>query len=160
MTLKLIEICQMLLKSEKYEVKRMRKMYLILFLLILLLAACGKEKSGLVQINYDTASQFIEGEKNGFFLVVYDKNESYLYTLDDVAKEKEIPINYYYLYQPDGSEGEIKDEPVYMDGKYKKETLIYMEDGEAVDTLRLRAYEGVQLKSEIENFLDIYSKVD
>ena len=128
---------------------------------MLLLVACSSSESenGLVQINDDTVDQFISGEKNGLFVAVYDKEESFFSTLEEVAKDRNTLVNYYYTYEPNGADGEVSDKQVFnVSNKFDQNRLYYVEDGEVVDFIRLTSFTGLELSGQIENFIDTYSE--
>lgn len=121
----------------------------------------NKENSqgDLIQIDFNTVHQFLDGEKDGFFLAVYDKEESFFYTLDDVVKDRGVLINYYYTYEPDGTDGDVVDRQVFnVSNKFDKNRLYYVKNGEVIDYIRLKSFAGLELSKRVGNFIDTYSE--
>ncbi|WNS78834.1 hypothetical protein RRU94_02495 [Domibacillus sp. DTU_2020_1001157_1_SI_ALB_TIR_016] len=134
----------------------MKKMVMALFL-TMILSACGSSEAGLKQVDLDTVENLLAGEENGFVLAVDEKDQGFEPYLEDVLEDKGVKVNYYYAYQPDGEEGKTSDKQVFdFDGLEKKNHLYYIEDGKVSDPLRLTSYEGTELTSQIENFIDVH----
>jgi hypothetical protein len=127
-----------------------------------LLVGCGSgsgNNSGIVQVDSDTVNQFVDGEKNGFFVAVSDKEESFFSTLEEVAKNKNSLVNYYYTYEPNGADGEVSEKQVFnVSNKFDKNRLYYVKDGEVIDFIRLTSFAGLELSEQIENFIQNHSE--
>ena len=135
----------------------MKKTLSVLFLLMVLSACSNNKEIGLVQVDSDTVKSLMNGEENGFFLAVSDKNEGFEPYVEDVLDEKGVKINYYYTYQPEGAECETVEDQVFdFDNNIDKNRLYYFEDGEVSDPLRLTSYEGTELSAQIENFIKVH----
>lgn len=88
----------------------MKKIHIILILVMFILVACNDNNDkGIIQVDFETVQQFTDGEKNGFFLAVSDKEENFISNLESVANDKEVSINYYYTYEPEGENGEVSE---------------------------------------------------
>lgn len=130
---------------------------------LLLLAGCGggatnSGSEGLVQIDEDVVNQLVEGEKDGFFLAVSDKEEYFMETLKEVAENEGATINYYYTWQPDGVDGEKVDSPVVEAiNKFDLNRLYYVKDGEELQYIRLSSYKGVELQEQIQAFIQNFA---
>jgi len=131
---------------------------------MLLLVGCSSgsgsgNNSGIVQVDSDTVNQFVDGEKNGFFVAVSDKEESFFSTLEEVAKDKNTLVNYYYTYEPNGADGEVSEKQVFnVSNKFDKNRLYYVKDGEVIDFIRLTSFAGLELSEQIENFIQNHSE--
>ena len=142
----------------------MKKLYSAIFLAMLLLVGCSSgsgsgNNSGIVQVDSDTVNQFVDGEKNGFFVAVSDKEESFFSTLEEVAKDKNTLVNYYYTYEPNGADGEVSEKQVFnVSNKFDKNRLYYVKDGEVIDFIRLTSFAGLELSEQIENFIQNHSE--
>jgi uncharacterized protein YcfL len=127
----------------------LKKLYSAIFLAMLLLVGCGSgsgNNSGIVQVDSDTVNQFVDGEKTGFFVAVSDKEESFFSTLEEVAKDKNTLVNYYYTYEPNGADGEVSEKQVFnVSNKFDKNRLYYVKDGEVIDFIRLTSFAGLEL---------------
>ena len=132
----------------------MKKIIMALFL-TMILSACGSNETGLKQVDLDTVEKLLAGEENGFFLSVSNKEEDFLPYLEDVLEEKKVKVNYYVTFQPDGEGGKMADRQV-ADFDEKNNHLYYIEDGKVSEPLRLTSYEGTELSSQIENFIEVH----
>lgn len=126
---------------------------------LLLLAGCGDGgDEGLVQVGEDVVNQLAEGEKDGFFLAVSDKEEYFMEILQEVAENEGALVNYYYTWQPDGADGEKVEAPVFDDiSKFKKERLSYVKKGEVLQYIDLDSYKGVELQNQIRAFIQNFT---
>lgn len=126
---------------------------------LLLLAGCGDGgDEGLVQVGEDVVDQLVEGEKDGFFLAVSDKEEYHMEILKGVAEDEGTLVNYYYTWQPDGADGEKVDTPVFKaTSDFDLNRLYYVKDGEALQYIRLSSYKGVELQNQIRTFIQNFA---
>lgn len=123
----------------------------------MILSACGSNETGLKQVDNDTVQNLVEGEENGFFLAVSNKDEDFVPYLEDVLEEEKVKVNYYVTFQPDGEDGKMVDTPVYdFDDLDKKNHLYYIEDGKVSEPLRLTSYTGTDLTEQIKNFIEVH----
>lgn len=138
----------------------MKKIHIILILVMFILVACNDNNDkGIIQVDFETVQQFTDGEKNGFFLAVSDKEENFISNLESVANDKEVSINYYYTYEPEGENGEVSEKQVFnVANKFDKNRLYYVENGEVIEFIRLTSFTGLELSKQIENFIDKYSE--
>ena len=132
---------------------------------LLVLAGCGGAtesvnggSEGLVQIDENVVNQLAEGEKDGFFLAVSDKEEYFVEILKEVAESEGVTINFYYTWQPDGADGEKVEAPVFDDiSKFKKERLSYVKKGEILQYLDLDSYSAMELEEQIRAFIQNFA---
>lgn len=126
---------------------------------LLLLAGCGDGgDEGLVQVGEDVVNQLAEGEKDGFFLAVSDKEEYFMEILKGVAEDEGTLVNYYYTYQPNGAESELSEKQVFKaTNKFDKSRLYYVKDGEPLQYIRLSSYKGVELQNQIRAFIQNFA---
>lgn len=126
---------------------------------LLLLAGCGDGgDEGLVQVDEDVVNQLVEGEKDGFFLAVSDKEEYFMEILKGVAEDEGTLVNYYYTWQPDGADGEKVEAPVVDSiSKFDLNRIYYVKDGEPLQYIRLSSYKGVELQNQIRAFIQNFA---
>lgn len=138
----------------------MKKIQIILILVMFILVACNDNNDkGIIQVDFETVQQITDGEKNGFFLAVSDKEENFISNLESVANDKEVSINYYYTYEPEGENGEVSEKQIFnVANKFDKNRLYYVENGEVIEFIRLTSFTGLELSKQIENFIDKYSE--
>lgn len=138
----------------------MKKLYSTILLAMLLLVGCSSENpSGIAQVDIDTVNQFVDGNQSGLFVAVSDKEEGFFPTLEEVAKDRNTLVNYYYTYEPNGADGEVSENQVFnVSNKFDKNRLYYVKDGEVIDFIRLTSFTGLELSKQIENFIDTYSE--
>lgn len=138
----------------------MKKRFLAVVFLCLLLVGCGSGSSskGVVQIGEDTVNQLVEGEKNGFFIAVSDKEEAFFPALTEIAESEDVLVSYYYTYQPDGAEGEEVEKPAVKSiKKFDLNRLYYVKDGEIQQYIRLTSYAGLELQNQIRGFIENFA---
>lgn len=126
---------------------------------LLLLAGCGDGgDEGLVQVDEDVVNQLAEGEKDGFFLAVDDKEEYFIEILQEVVKNEGALVNYYYTYQPNGAESELSEKQVFKAiNRFYKDRLYYVKDGEALQYIDLDSYKGLELQNQIRTFIQNFA---
>lgn len=126
---------------------------------LLLLAGCGDGgDEGLVQVDEDVVNQLVEGEKDGFFLAVDDKEVYFMEILQEVVEKEGALVNYYYTYQPDGADSKKVENPVFDDiSKFKQERLSYVKKGEVLQYIDLDLYKGVELQNQIRTFIQNFA---
>ena len=144
----------------------MKKRYLaVVFTCIcvfVFLVACGSNNGsgskGVIQIDEDTVNELVEGEKDGFFIAVSDKEESFFPILTEIAESEGVLVSYYYTYQPDGAEGEEVERQVFeATNKFNKNRLYYVKDGEIQQFIRLTSYTGLELQKQIRGFIENFT---
>lgn len=138
-----------------------KKLCAAFVLLIIMLVGCTSEESssGLVQVSSETVDKLVNGEENGFFLAVSSLEENFVPYLEDVLAEKKVKVNYYHTYQPEGKDGETAERQVFdVSNKMDKNRLYYIENGKISEPLRLTSFAGLELTSQIQNFIEVHKE--
>lgn len=147
------------------EVIYMKKMLLWItaILTVCILSGCTNDKdkaTGLVQIDFETLEQFINGEKDGFLIPTQDiENIKPEYIKNALENNKDVTIYLYNTYQPEGKDGKKAEKQQYGYGsKMPKNELYYLSNGEVIENLDLGKFEGTELTKQIEHFLEVHSE--
>ncbi|MGM9988807.1 MAG: hypothetical protein ACI35O_16495 [Bacillaceae bacterium] len=141
----------------------MKKLYISLMLVsFLLLAACSSDtgtkvkSEGLNQVNLEKVQALMNGDDEGFLLVIKDPDEYYLSSVKKVAIDKGVNVSLYHTHQPEGANTKEIDNPNFeYANKLKGSRLYYIEDGEITSQLRVNSYTDSKLVAEIQNFIEV-----
>lgn len=140
----------------------MKRFLFLLMTMLVLVAACSNDsgttsKDGLIQVDLEKVTSLMEGEENGFLLIVNDADEYYVPAVEKVADDKKVLVHYYYTYQPDGEGTEEVNRPDFdYANKLKGSTLYYIQDGKVQNKLKVNSYADTQLLIEVQNFIELY----
>lgn len=129
----------------------------LFLLLILILSACSNEKPTLSQISEDDVQKIYDGDMNGFFVASQNSEESYFETLESVFEEKDMNVNYYHTYQPDGKDSDVEENQKFgLANRFDRNKLYYVENGEVFDPIRLKNSTGLKLAEEIQSYIETH----
>lgn len=130
------------------------KKVVVLLAVVLILAGCG-EKEYFKQIYAEDVKEYMEEDKNGFMLIVTDNDEPFQSYVKDVAENEEVEIVMYNVYKSE--EGTEDPRPVFpYDEVERFSELYYVEDNKVQGALPVKDYEGIKLKEEVENFVNLH----
>lgn len=129
-----------------------------LVVLFCILVACSSvEESKLRQIDFEYLETLMNGENDGFVLIIKDLDEDFIPYVEQVANDKGVRISLYHTHQPDGEGTEEINRPDFeYSSKLKGSRLYYIEDGEITNELQVRNYEDTQLIAEVQNFIEVH----
>lgn len=124
-----------------------------LLLLCLVLAGCT-QKEYFNQIYVEDMKTYMEGNTDGFILLVKENDEPFQDYVKEVAESEKVEIVMYNAYQSE--EGAEDNRPVLpFDGFDRFNELYYIEDNVVKGSLDMGSYEDVKLTEEINHFVNL-----
>lgn len=135
---------------------KMINISIIFVMMLIVLSACYSNnkstKSNVEQIDYQTAQQFFQEDKNGYLLIYIDDDNNYLSYIKEISKRNNVKVYLYNPYQSDGKNENKK--PLYPNKREVNGNMLYYIENKKINKeLNVNAYEGSDLEKEIVYFL-------
>lgn len=131
----------------------MRKLKFFVFCLFFLVTACSPAASTGMEIgSLEEFTEFVEGDESGYVCVITG-DEDYVNQVADLARKYNIWILGYNTHKPDGENEDSTVEYPYGD-IISKDKLTFLEDGENVAELDVRAIEPSELEEKFRMFVE------
>lgn len=126
-----------------------------LLLLSLVLAGC-REKEYFQQIYIEDVKEYMEGNTDGFVLLVTENDEPFQEYVKEVAESEEVEIAVYNVYESE--EGTENNRPVLPYDEFDRfSELYYVADNKVKDALPVTEFEDMKLTEEIKHFVELHN---
>lgn len=126
-----------------------------LLLLSLVLAGCS-EKEYFQQIYIEDVKEYMEGNTDGFVLLVTENDEPFQEYVKEVAESEEVEIAVYNVYESE--EGTENNRPVLPYDEFDRfSELYYVADNKVKDALPVTEFEDMKLTEEIKHFVELHN---
>lgn len=129
---------------------------LVFSIVVIFVSSCSnsnKDKEYFYQTDIDGIAEYMEGDKDGFVLVVTENNDYFVDDVKKAANEKKVEVAMYNWYQPGGVDTKAVKNPTLEYDLTRASTLYYIVDNEVVDDIKLNNYADSQLTQEVFNFI-------
>lgn len=125
-----------------------------LLLVSLVLAGCS-EKEYFQQIYIEDVKEYMEGNTDGFVLLVTENDEPFQEYVKEVAESEEVEIAVYNVYESE--EGTENNRPVLPYDEFNRfSELYYVADNKVKDALPVTEFEDMRLTEEIKHFVELH----